>query len=399
MRREAHEVGLAVERKTLRVERLETTPPGGGRRPGRGSRAASAASDGWWRMLRPRVVLVALALTLLLAVQGLGAVADAATHALSSRTSIRGGDRGRGSRWRVWRPGVGWGAGGAAVGARRGSPGRSSARRWRLVDLGAGEELARPRALAPVDLAARARSVPPGERRVSALARARSSATAAVAARAAVRVDDRAAARGGPRLPLGDGQHVFLFGATGSGKTTTARRLIAARVLAQRAALLVLDQKGDQEDVEQMRRLAAAAGVPFVLFDSQDRGHGSLAAAVGHPGRGRRPVRRSAIKQSEPYYYDVLRKHLDIVCKVLHAADRWPPSVPFLIDACDPAHYPQSSRSPRDSHAQHARAERAAPSGTTAGSARARAPRISPAARCGSRSRSRWPPASSSPRA
>jgi len=31
----------------------------------------------------------------------------------------------------------------------------------------------------------------------------------------------------GPRLPLGAGQHVVLFGATGAGKTTTARRLIA----------------------------------------------------------------------------------------------------------------------------------------------------------------------------
>jgi hypothetical protein len=46
------------------------------------------------------------------------------------------------------------------------------------------------------------------------------------------------------------------------------------------------------------------------------------------------------IKQSEPYYYDVLRRHLDIVCRVLHAADRWPPSIPFLIDACQPLHYP-----------------------------------------------------------
>ena len=57
---------------------------------------------------------------------------------------------------------------------------------------------------------------------------------------------------------------------------------------------------------------------------------------MGHPG-GVAARAAEAIKQSEPYYYDALRKHLDIVCKVLHAADRWPPSVPFLIDACDPA--------------------------------------------------------------
>ena len=45
------------------------------------------------------------------------------------------------------------------------------------------------------------------------------------------------------------------------------------------------------------------------------------------------------IRQSEPYYYDVLRLHLDTVCRVLHAADKWPPSIPFLIDACRPLHY------------------------------------------------------------
>ena len=128
------------------------------------------------------------------------------------------------------------------------------------------------------------------------------------------------------------------FGATGAGKTTTARRLIAARTLAQKAALLVLDQKGDEEDVDEMRRLAAAAEVPFILFDSQDPGTDRWQPLWGSPdGVAARAV--EPIKQSEPYYYDVLRRHLDIVCKVLHAADRWPPSVPFLVDACLPIRY------------------------------------------------------------
>jgi TraM recognition site of TraD and TraG/Type IV secretion-system coupling protein DNA-binding domain len=156
----------------------------------------------------------------------------------------------------------------------------------------------------------------------------------------------------GPRLPLGEGQHIFLVGATGSGKTTTARRVIAARVLVQKSSLLVLDQKGDPTDVEQMRRLAATAGVPFVLFDSEDQHTDRWQPLWGSPGNvaARATV---AIKESEPYYYDVLRKHLDIVCKVLYAADRWPPSVPFLIDACEPTRFQTIVETARHLGAQH----------------------------------------------
>jgi hypothetical protein len=145
--------------------------------------------------------------------------------------------------------------------------------------------------------------------------------------------------RDGMRLPLGEGQHIFACGATGSGKTTTMRRVLAARTLTQGAALLILDQKGDQEDVEQMSRLAAAANVPFVLIDPLDATSDRYQPLWGTPAQvAARAV--EPIKQSEPYYYDVLRLHLDTVCRVLHAADRWPPSIPFLIDACHPRHYP-----------------------------------------------------------
>jgi hypothetical protein len=140
------------------------------------------------------------------------------------------------------------------------------------------------------------------------------------------------------RLPLGAGQHIFACGATGSGKTTTMRRVLAARTITQNAALLILDQKGDEEDVEQMSRLAAAADVPFVLIDPLDPSSDRYQPLWGTPAQvAARAV--EPIKQSEPYYYDVLRLHLDTVCRVLHAADKWPPSVPFLIDACHPLHY------------------------------------------------------------
>jgi hypothetical protein len=142
----------------------------------------------------------------------------------------------------------------------------------------------------------------------------------------------------GPRLPLGEGQHVFMVGATGAGKTTTARRLIAARVLGEGSSLVILDQKGDAQDVEQMRRLAAQARVPFVLFDSQDPSTDRWQPLRGTPGQVAARV-TEAIQESEPYYYEVMRNHLDVVCHVLHAANRWPPSIPLLLDACEPKRF------------------------------------------------------------
>ena len=116
----------------------------------------------------------------------------------------------------------------------------------------------------------------------------------------------------GLRLPLGEGQHIFACGATGSGKTTTMRRVLAARTLTQNAALLILDQKGDEEDMQQRSRLAAAAEVPFVLLDplhpSSDRYQPLWGTSAPVAARAVEPI-----KQSEPYYYDVLRLRLDTV--------------------------------------------------------------------------------------
>jgi hypothetical protein len=209
-------------------------------------------------------------------------------------------------------------------------------RRWRLADLGAGEELrAHERERRWIWQPAPARR--PGER---IYLRSQGELVHRRPWPKHVHYVPMSENHGaGSRLPLGEGQHIFACGATGSGKTTTMRRVLAARTLTQKAALLILDQKGDQEDVEQMSRLAAAAGVPFVLIDPQDPNSDRYQPLWGTPAQvAARAV--EPIKQSEPYYYDVLRLHLDTVCRVLHAADRWPPSIPFLIDACHPLHYP-----------------------------------------------------------
>ena len=147
----------------------------------------------------------------------------------------------------------------------------------------------------------------------------------------------------------------MLFGATGAGKTTTARRLIAARTLAQHAALLVLDQKGDQEDVEQMQQLAAEAGVPFILFDSQDP-RPIAGSRCGAPRTGSPPDAVEPVRQSEPYYYDVLRRHLDIVCKVLHAAGSLAAVGPVPDRLLPTAALPDSSSRSPSSLADSARA-------------------------------------------
>jgi TraM recognition site of TraD and TraG/Type IV secretion-system coupling protein DNA-binding domain len=207
--------------------------------------------------------------------------------------------------------------------------GAMSGRRWRLADLGAGEEL-RQHELSRRWVWQPAPGRRPGERRY-------------IASQGEI-VHERPwpndveyvpmTAQGdrGARLPLGEGQHVFECGGTGTGKTTTARRLLAARTLAHGAAALLIDQKGDPEDEEQLRRIAAAAGRPFVLFDPRDPDTDRWQPLWGAPADvAARAV--EPIKKSEPYYADVLRQHLNLIVEVLHAADRWPPSFPLLVDA------------------------------------------------------------------
>ncbi len=207
--------------------------------------------------------------------------------------------------------------------------GALAGRRWRLADLGAGEELRRH------ELCRRWAWQPAPERREGERKYIRSQGEIVHERPWPAQigyVPMTAAGDQGARLPLGEGQHIFECGGTGTGKTTTARRLAAARTLAHGAALLAIDQKGDPEDVEQLRRIAAAAGRPFILFDCRDSDTDRWAPLWGAPADvAARAV--ESIKVSEPYYADVLRQHLNLIVEVLHAADRWPPSFPFLVDA------------------------------------------------------------------
>jgi hypothetical protein len=137
----------------------------------------------------------------------------------------------------------------------------------------------------------------------------------------------------GPRVPRRSGRHIFCAGATGSGKTTSALRAAAGRVLKDHSALFFVDQKGDPDAEAFLRNLAAAMDVPFILFDPRADDNDHWQPLWGH--RPAEVVARvlAGIQTSEPYYADVLRLHVGIVATVLHAAGYWPPSFPLLVEA------------------------------------------------------------------
>jgi hypothetical protein len=119
-------------------------------------------------------------------------------------------------------------------------------------------------------------------------------------------------------VPLGEGMHLFFVGATGSGKTTSARRWLLARGLGEPArtaaggagepstALLVLDPKGDDGLERDLYAIAAKTGRPFVVFDpydpSADRWNpvwaddpGAVVARLVAPVEAQRRLRRQSL--------------------------------------------------------------------------------------------------------
>jgi hypothetical protein len=208
----------------------------------------------------------------------------------------------------------------------------AAARRWRLSALGAGGQL---------------RQYERGRRMVWNARAARSSSERVYIAGQGELVRDRRwpkqvpglpmTADGRGRIPLAAGMHLFFVGATGSGKTTSARRWLLARGLnpATSTALLALDPKGDDALEHDLRAIAADRSRPFVRFDPLDPGTDRWNPIwADDPGAvvARLVAPVEADSDSEASHYSrVLRVHLGLVADALHAAGRWPVALPVLL--------------------------------------------------------------------
>jgi hypothetical protein len=148
------------------------------------------------------------------------------------------------------------------------------------------------------------------------------------------------------RVPAREGRHLLIVGATGSGKTVSARRWLLARIVGDGAAVLVCDPKGDRGLEHDLREAARLVGRPFVVFDPRDPGSarwnplwsedtGAVVSRLVAPiGAGEGNAR---------YYADLLQVHLGTVAAGLRAAGLWPANVPLLLDAAQIANFDRLS--------------------------------------------------------
>ena len=178
----------------------------------------------------------------------------------------------------------------------------------------------------------------------------RDRARAAMARPRAVRADDRRRPRQGPAPPAA---HVAAFGATGSGKTTSVLRAAAGRTLADHAALLLIDQKGDPPTEEMLRRLAATARRPFILLGPQGQRHRPLATAVGRSRLRSSPARSPASRPASPTTPTCCASTSRSSRAILHAAGHWPPSLPAAVRRRPAAPLPPRGGARRAAGATH----------------------------------------------
>jgi len=151
-------------------------------------------------------------------------------------------------------------------------------------------------------------------------------------------------ASGMGRLPRRAGRHLLIAGATGSGKTVSARRWLLARILADGVGVLVTDPKGDRGLESDLRAGARLAGRPFVLFDPREPGTdrwNPLWSEDTGAVMSRLVAPIQAAEGNARYSADLLQIHLGIVAEALRAAGLWPASLPLLLDTAQLTAYDQ----------------------------------------------------------
>jgi hypothetical protein len=144
------------------------------------------------------------------------------------------------------------------------------------------------------------------------------------------------------RVPCRAGQHLLIAGATGAGKTVSARRWLLARILADGAAAVITDPKGDRGLEHDLRHAARLASRPFVLLDPRD-GDSDRWNPLWSDDTGavvsRLVAPIAAGEGNARYYADLLQIHLGIVTAGLQAAGLWPASMPLLLEAAQLSSY------------------------------------------------------------
>ncbi|MBE2316692.1 type IV secretion system DNA-binding domain-containing protein [Solirubrobacter sp. CPCC 204708] len=165
------------------------------------------------------------------------------------------------------------------------------------------------------------------------------------------------AADGTGLVPSRAGRHLLIVGATGSGKTVSARRWLLARMLRDQVGVLVCDPKGDRGLERDLRAGARLAGRPMVVFDPRDpvgdRWNPLWSDDIGAVvSRLVAPI--GAGDGNARYYADLLQVHLGTVAAGLRAAGLWPANLPLLLDAAQLNRYDELLALVRVSAGEHA---------------------------------------------